>query len=132
VRKGTSKEKTRGIESALTKEKLKNTFLTNLTSMKGMRMVSILFMIAVSAVLVSGFTNIATAQTNKTTSDSKNYKDFQKCLSSAEAAKGYATKQEIKGCYTPIYNPTANSSTTTTPTNVSPSTSHLPPLSPTP
>jgi hypothetical protein len=103
--------------------------------MKGKRMVSILLIIVVSAVFVSSsvFTNIAAAQTNKATTDSKNFKDFQKCLSSAEAAKGYATKQEIKGCYNPIYNPAANSSTTTASTNVSPSSSRSPPpLSPTP
>jgi hypothetical protein len=103
--------------------------------MKGKRIVSILLMIAVSAVFVSSsaFTNIATAQTSKAASDSKNFKDFQKCISSAVAAKGYATKQEIKGCYSPIYNPTANSSTTATPSSVSPSASRLiPPLSPTP
>jgi len=93
------------------------------------RMVSILLIVAVSAVLISSsaFVNIATAQTSKTkqdstsSSDSKNYKDFQKCLSSAEDTKGYATKQEIKDCYNPIYNPTANSSTTTASSNVSPS-----------
>lgn len=97
--------------------------------MNGKRMVSILLIVAVSAVFVSSsaFANIATAQTSKTkqdntsSSDSKNYKDFQKCLSSAEDTKGYATKQEIKDCYNPIYNPTSNSSTTTTPSNVSPS-----------
>lgn len=97
--------------------------------MNGKRMVSILLIVAVTAVFVSSsaFANIATAQTSKTkldntsSSDSKNYKDFQKCLSSAEDTKGYATKQEIKDCYNPIYNPTANSSTTTTSSNVSPS-----------
>jgi len=99
------------------------------------RIVSVLLMITELAFFMSSsvLTNIATAQTSKTTSDSKNYKDFQKCLSIAVAAKGYATKQEIKGCYNPIYNPTANSSTTTASSNVSPSASRsLPPLSPTP
>ena len=93
------------------------------------RMMSILLMVAVSAVFVSStaFANIATAQTSKTkvdstsSSDSKNYKDFQKCLSSAEDTKGYATKQEIKDCYNPIYSPTTNSPSTTTSSNVSPS-----------
>jgi len=93
------------------------------------RMMSILLMIAVSVVFVSStaFANIATAQTSKTkvdstsSSDSKNYKDFQKCLSSAENTKGYATKQEIKDCYNPIYSPATNSPTTTTSSNVSPS-----------
>ena len=94
--------------------------------MKGKRMVSILLIIAVSAVFVSSsaFTNIATAQTSKTTSstDNKNYKDFQNCLSSAEDGKGYATKQEIKDCYNPIYNPAANipAPSTTDSSNVSP------------
>jgi hypothetical protein len=117
------------------KRKTYYTFLANLTRMKGKRMVSILLIIVVSAVFVSSsaFTNIAAAQTSKASTDSKNFKDFQKCLSSALAAKGYATKQEIKGCYSPIYNPTANSSTTATPSSVSPSASRLiPPLSPTP
>jgi len=110
-------------------------FLTKLTRMKGKRIVSVPLVIAVSAVFVSSsaFTSIATAQTSKAASDSKNFKDFQKCISSAVAAKGYATKQEIKGCYSPIYNPTVNSSTTTTPRNISPSTSRLLPTpSPTP
>ena len=117
------------------KRKTYYTFLTNLTRMKGQRMVSILVIIVISAVFVSSsvFTNIAAAQTGKATTDSKNFKDFQKCLSSVVAAKGYATKQEIKGCYSPIYNPTLNSSTTTASSNVSPSSSRSPPpLSPTP
>ena len=93
------------------------------------RMMSILLMVAVSAVFVSStaFANIATAQTSKTkvdstsSSDSKNYKDFQKCLSSAEDTKGYATKQEIKDCYSSNYSPTTNTPTTTGSSNVSPS-----------
>ena len=97
--------------------------------MNGKRMVSILLIAAISAVFVSSsaFLNIAAAQTSKikrdnpSSSDSKNYKDFQKCLSSAEDTKGFATKQEIKDCYNPIYNPTANSSTTTAPSNFAPS-----------
>ena len=105
-----------------------------MTRMIEKRMVSILLTTVVSAVFESSsiFTNIAAAQTIKATTDSKNYKDFQKCLSSAEAAKGYATKQEIKGCYNPIYNPTANSSASTALSTVSPSSLRPPPLSPTP
>ena len=41
------------------------------------------------------------------------YKDFQKCLSSAEDTKGYATKQEIKDCFNQTYNPISNTGTTT-------------------
>jgi hypothetical protein len=96
--------------------------------MKAKRMVFILLIAAISVVFVSSsaFANIAGAQSktkqdNTSSSDSKNYKDFQKCLSSAEDTKGFATKQEIKDCYNPIYNPAANSSTTTAPSNFAPS-----------
>jgi hypothetical protein len=95
--------------------------------MNGKRMMFILLIAAISAVFISSsaFANISAAQSkakqdNTSSSDSKNYKDFQKCLSSAEDTKGFATKQEIKDCYNPIYNPTANSSTTTTPSNFAP------------
>ena len=33
----------------------------------------------------------------------RDFKDFQKCISDAEGTKGFATNQEIKGCYNPIY-----------------------------
>src|SRR5437667_391413 len=95
------------------------------------RMASILAMIAVMAVFISSsaIVNVATAQTSKTKGDSasssasKDYKDFQKCLSIAEDTKGYATKQEIKDCYSQIYSPTTNSAapSTTASSNVSPS-----------
>jgi len=98
--------------------------------MNGKKLMSILTMVAAaaSAILISSsaLANLATAQTSKTKDDSasssasKDYKDFQKCLSSAEDTKGYATKQEIKDCYSPIYGPTTNSATTTS-SDVSPS-----------
>jgi len=57
------------------------------------------------------------AQTSKSKGDSSSasndYKDFQKCLSSAEDTKGYATKQEIKDCFNQTYNPISNTGTTT-------------------
>jgi hypothetical protein len=92
------------------------------------RSMSILAIVALSAIFISSiaFANPTSAQTSKSkvdntsSSDSKDYKDFQKCLSSAEDTKGYATKQEIKDCYNPIYSPTTNSATTTS-DNVSPS-----------
>lgn len=96
--------------------------------MNGKKLMSILTMVAAaSAILISSSAlgNLATAQTSKTKDDSassstsKDYKDFQKCLSSAEDTKGYATKQEIKDCYNPIYGPTTNSATTSS--DVSPS-----------
>jgi peptidoglycan hydrolase CwlO-like protein len=94
------------------------------------RSMSILAIIALSAIFISSiaFANPTLAQTqtskskvdNTSSSASKDYKDFQKCLSSAEDTKGYATKQEIKDCYNPIYSPTTSSATTTS-DNVSPS-----------
>jgi hypothetical protein len=51
----------------------------------------------------------------------RNYKEFQKCLSDAEGTKGFATNQEIKDCYNPIYKPLSSttSTNTVTPTDFS-------------
>jgi hypothetical protein len=94
--------------------------------MNDKRMMSILLMVVVSTVFISSsaLVKVATAQTNKT-DPSTDYKDFQKCLTGAEGAKGYATKQEIKDCYSPIYSPNTNSSTASS--NVSPSVQKLGP-----
>jgi hypothetical protein len=55
-----------------------------------------------------------TTSTTSTTSSSaeNNYKKFQQCLSGAEGTKGFATDQQIKSCYNPIYRPLATTSTT--------------------
>jgi hypothetical protein len=72
-------------------------------------------------------TSSSTATTTSSSSDQIDYKNFQKCLSSAAGTKGFATDQEIKNCYNPIYRPisTATSPTTTNFSNPStpPSTS---------
>jgi hypothetical protein len=85
------------------------------------KVISIAAIVAISAVFVtsSALANPTLAQTSKSkgnnasSSASKDYKDFQKCLSSAEDTKGYATKQEIKDCFNQTYNPTSNAGTTT-------------------
>ena len=85
--------------------------------MKGKKLMSIVALFVVSAIFISSaLTHPTLAQVSKSTTSStasKDYKDFQKCLSKAEATKGYAIKQEIKDCFSPIYNPGSNSSTTT-------------------
>lgn len=55
-----------------------------------------------------------TTSTTSTTSSSaeNNYKKFQQCLSGAEGTKGFATDQQIKSCYNPIYRPLSTTSTT--------------------
>ena len=48
--------------------------------------------------------------TSSSSADKKDYKDFQKCLSTADGTKGFATKTEINDCFTQIYSPTTTSS----------------------
>jgi len=85
--------------------------------MNGKKLMSIVAIFVVSAIVVSGaLANGALAQVSKSQGDStstasKDYKNFQKCLSKAEATKGYAIEQEIKDCFSPIYNLGSNSST---------------------
>jgi hypothetical protein len=55
----------------------------------------------------------ATTTTTSSSSDQNDYKNFQKCLSTAEGTKGFATNQEIKNCYNPIYRPIPTSTSTT-------------------
>jgi hypothetical protein len=45
----------------------------------------------------------------------ENYKEFQKCLSDAET-NGVVTEQQIRDCFSPIYNPNGSSSGGTTST----------------
>ena len=48
--------------------------------------------------------------TSSSSADKKDYKDFQKCLSTADGTKGFATKTEIQDCFRQIYSPTTASS----------------------
>jgi capsule polysaccharide export protein KpsE/RkpR len=57
----------------------------------------------------SGNGNMATAQ--------QDYTNFQKCLSSAEGTKGFATQLEIKNCYYPVYHILTTNGTSTTGTS---------------
>jgi len=45
----------------------------------------------------------------------ENYKEFQKCLSDDET-NGVVTEQQIRDCFSPIYNPNSSSGTSTTST----------------
>ncbi|MGN6623002.1 MAG: hypothetical protein ACTHKK_02550 [Candidatus Nitrosocosmicus sp.] len=62
-------------------------------------------------------TTTTTTTTPSTASGQSDYKNFQKCLSSAAAKQGFATKTDIQSCYKPIYSPSStlgtNSSTPT-------------------
>jgi hypothetical protein len=42
-----------------------------------------------------------------------NYNKFQKCLFDADSVKGFATKQEIKDCFNPLFNIQPEDSTLT-------------------
>ncbi|MGN6822001.1 MAG: hypothetical protein ACTHJ7_04370 [Candidatus Nitrosocosmicus sp.] len=61
-----------------------------------------------------GPTTTTTSSPSSTFSSSteNDYKEFQKCLSGAEGTKGFATNQEIKDCYNPIYRPLATTTST--------------------
>ena len=53
--------------------------------------------------------NSSFAQTNNggvggNNSDRQNYEDFTECLTGEEGTKGYATEQQIRECFSPIYN----------------------------
>jgi cytoskeletal protein RodZ len=48
--------------------------------------------------------------TSSSSADKKDYKDFQKCLSTADGTKGFATKTEIQDCFRQIYSPTTAAS----------------------
>ena len=81
------------------------------------KITSIVFIIAIASMFVSSsvFVNSISAKTSTTSSSNssskgnmgsakQDYTSFQKCLSTAEGTKGFATQQEIKNCYNQIYN----------------------------
>ncbi|MGN6821403.1 MAG: hypothetical protein ACTHJ7_01285 [Candidatus Nitrosocosmicus sp.] len=57
-------------------------------------------------------TTTTPSSTSSSSSTENDYKEFQKCLSGAEGTKGFATNQEIKDCYNPIYRPLVTTSST--------------------
>jgi len=58
----------------------------------------------------SGSDTKTTTNTSSSSADKKDYKDFQKCRSTADGTKGFATKTEIQDCFRQIYSPTTASS----------------------
>jgi hypothetical protein len=59
-----------------------------------------------------GPTTTSSPSSTSSSSTENDYKEFQKCLSAAEGTKGFATNQEIKDCYNPIYRPLATTTST--------------------
>jgi hypothetical protein len=55
----------------------------------------------------------ATTATTSSSVEQNDYKNFQKCLSTAANAKGFDTKTDIENCFKPIYSPATASSTGT-------------------
>jgi hypothetical protein len=66
-------------------------------------------------ILSSALGKTVSAQTSSSKADDgiNSYKDFKNCLLNAESTKGYATKKEIKACFSPIYINSTSSSTDT-------------------
>src|SRR6476620_10482697 len=62
----------------------------------------------------------STSTSTSSSSAERDFKDFQKCISGVMGTKGFATNQEIKGCYNPIYRTLTTVSTTTTAKTVKP------------
>jgi hypothetical protein len=99
------------------------------------KITSIVIIIAIASMLVSSVfvnsilakisTNISTGNTSTSSNGKGNmataqqdYTNFQKCLSSAEGTKGFATQQEIKNCYNPVYHILTTTGTSTTGTKI--------------
>jgi hypothetical protein len=70
-------------------------------------------------------TTPTSSSSSSSSSSESDYKDFQKCLSGAEGTKGFATNQEIKDCYNPIYRPLATTTTTSTTSSMDFSRPHI-------
>src|SRR6476660_1967440 len=62
----------------------------------------------------------STSTSTSSSSAERDFKDFQKCISGVMGTKGFATNQEIKGCYNPIYRTLTTVSTTTHDNTVKP------------
>src|SRR3978361_519546 len=96
------------------------------------RITSIVFIIAIASMFISSSvfvnsilaktsTSISTGSTSTSSSSKGNsataqqdYTNFQKCLSSAEGTKGFATQLEIKNCYNQVYHVLTTTGTSTT------------------
>ena len=61
-------------------------------------------------------TTTTPSSSSSSISDQNNYKKFLNCLSTAAGTKGFATNQEIKNCYNPIYRSLSSPTTTASPT----------------
>lgn len=65
-----------------------------------------------SSVLIHSAIAVTSTSKSISTTGLSEYTAFKKCLSQSEGTKGFATSQEIKNCYNPIYHPVAKSTGT--------------------
>lgn len=83
----------------------------NLILMSNEKIITAAFIITVATLFASSSTiaNPIFAQSNneEDNTDLNNYQDFVNCLTENEGEKEYATENEIRDCFRPIYDPTA-------------------------
>lgn len=84
--------------------------------------VSISFVIAIASILAFSSPSLANlsiyAQSNgegedNTSGGSSDYEEFVNCLAQSEGDKGFATEDEIRDCFRPIYDPQADTTSVT-------------------
>jgi hypothetical protein len=78
--------------------------------MKTIKMMTIGLTFIIAAMLLSSGNalNYSFAQTNTggvggNNSEEQNYQEFTECLKGEEGNRGYATEEQIRGCFAPIY-----------------------------
>ena len=95
------------------------------------RTIFLAVIIVIAAICVSSATIMspALAKSNnkeKTSSFTKDYKEFQKCLTNVAGSKGFASKAEIRDCFNPIFSPNSNQSNMQSPQGSNPSNMQSP------
>lgn len=81
--------------------------------------ISISFVIALASLLAASSPNLVTVSVyaqsggddEDDTSGSSNYEEFVNCLAQSEGDKGFASEDEIRDCFRPIYDPEAIANT---------------------
>jgi hypothetical protein len=76
--------------------------------------ISISFVIALASIFAASSPNLVTVSVyaqsggdDDDTSGSSNYEEFVNCLAQSEGDKGFASEDEIRDCFRPIYDPEA-------------------------
>src|SRR6476620_11406933 len=65
-----------------------------------------------AAAITTPATGATATPTLSSASEQSDYKNFQKCLSTAAGKQGFATKTDIQNCFKPIYSTTTSSTGT--------------------